>query len=72
MTAKLEPTFRTSQVSHYEFWEFGKIGLAIRRLAAALRYRKSNFHILCIKSDQVGCQNSVKTDCDSGGCGKWA
>ncbi len=24
-----QPTFRTSQVSHYEFWEFGEIGLTL-------------------------------------------
>jgi|SRR6476469_5774470 len=25
---------------------------------------------MCIKSDYFGSQNSAKTDCDSGGCGK--
>ena len=26
---------------------------------------------MCIKNDHLGSQNSAKTDCDSGGCGKW-
>jgi hypothetical protein len=45
-----KPTFRTSQLSHYDFWAFGDFGLAIRRKAAALRDRKTDFPLLCIKS----------------------
>ena len=33
--------------------------------------RKSNFPLVCIKNDQLSSQNSAKTDCGSGGCGKW-